>query len=164
MMPEYHAAAWSSVCDANSFSLKLERDRRWEDRQLKTRLLTQNVTALSGPKTLFVADSNKLLWALDNDIQPRDFELLCVDLLGRAGYHHIVPIGGIRDHGRDAEYRSWKGTSDGPSVTVFQFSLQQKWEKKLREDADKIAAHCPNAVALVFVSSREVTGAKRDKL
>lgn len=111
-----------------------------------------------------MAEFNQVLWALDKEIQPRSFERLCVDLLGREGYHHIVPIGGSKDHGRDAEFRYWKGGSDGHAVVAFQFSLQESWEKKLREDAKKIVAHCPDTVAMVFVTSQDVTGAKQDQL
>ncbi len=111
-----------------------------------------------------MAEFNQVLWALDNEIQPRSFERLCVDLLGREGYHRIVPIGGSKDHGRDAEFRCWKGASNGHAVVAFQFSLQENWEKKLRDDAGKIAAHCPDAVAMVFVTSQEVTGARQDQL
>lgn len=111
-----------------------------------------------------MAEFNQVLWALDNEIQPRSFERLCVDLLGREGYHHIVPIGGSKDHGRDAEFRCWKGASNGHAVVAFQFSLQESWEKKLQEDTEKTATHCPDAVAMVFVTSQEVTGAKQDRL
>lgn len=111
-----------------------------------------------------MAEFNQVLWALDNEIQPGSFERLCVDMLGREGYHHIVPIGGKKDHGRDAEFRWWKGASNRHAVVVFQFSLQEKWEKKLRADGAKIAEYCPDAVEMVFVTSREVTGAKQDQL
>jgi len=107
---------------------------------------------------------NEVLWSLDNEIQPRDFERLCVDLLGREGFHHIVPVGGTKDHGRDAECRFWSGSSESHSVIAFQFSLQNTWEKKLRGDAAKIFEHSPNTTAIVFVTSQPVTGAKQDQL
>jgi len=50
-----------------------------------------------------MAEPNQVLWTLDNEIQPRDFERLCVDLLGREGYRHIEPNGGTKDNGKDAE-------------------------------------------------------------
>lgn len=109
-------------------------------------------------------ESNKVLWALDKEIESRSFERLCVDLLAREGYYHIIPIGGSKDHGRDAEFRCWRGASNGHSVVAFQFSLQEAWEKKLRDDAEKIATHCPDAVAMVFVTSRAITGTKQDQL
>ena len=111
-----------------------------------------------------MGDFNQLLWALDNEIEAHDFERLCVDLLGREGFHHIVPIGGTKDHGRDAEIRGWTGTSDVGAVVVFQFSLQESWERKLREDAEKIALHCANVCEMVFVSSQSITGARQDQL
>jgi len=74
---------------------------------------------------LDMAEFNQILWALDNEIQPGSFERLCVDLLAREGYHHIIPIGGTKDHGRDAELRLWKGSSDTQSVVVFQFRAFQ---------------------------------------
>ena len=111
-----------------------------------------------------MAEFDRLLWALDKEISPRDFERLCVDLLGREGYRHIIPVGGAKDHGRDAELRCWRGTADDRSVVVFQFSLQEAWERKLREDAETIAAHCPDTTAMVFVSSQAITGSKQDQL
>lgn len=110
-----------------------------------------------------MAEYNQLLWSLDNEIQPRDFERLCIDLLGREGYRHIEPGGGIKDHGRDAEIKYWSGASDQRSVVAFQFSLDKKWEKKLSGDAKKIAENCSNVVEMVFVTSQKVTGAKKDK-
>ena len=34
----------------------------------------------------------KVLWVLDNEIDPAQFERLCIDLLYRNGYRDIVPI------------------------------------------------------------------------
>lgn len=111
-----------------------------------------------------MANYDQVLWALDTQTQPFDFEGLCVDLLGREGYRHIVPLGGNKDHGRDAEIRCWQGASSSGSVVAFQFSLQGTWEKKLRTDAAKIGAYCPNISELVFVSSRAIPAAKQDQL
>jgi tetratricopeptide (TPR) repeat protein len=111
-----------------------------------------------------MAEFNQILWALDREIQPRDFERLCVDLLAREGYIHIEPVGGTKDQGRDAEIPFWKGESAGRAVLAFQFSLEKTWERKLINDAAKIAKNCPGAVGMVFVTSQPVTGAKRDKL
>ncbi len=105
-----------------------------------------------------------VLWTLDNGYSPRDFERLCVDLLGREGYWKIAPIGGMNDQGRDAEAVYWQGKSERSTVVVFQFSLQENWEKKLKTDAEKIKAHCRDAIAMVFITSRTVTGEKQSKL
>jgi tetratricopeptide (TPR) repeat protein len=111
-----------------------------------------------------MAELNQVLWTLDNELQPRDFERLCVDLLGREGYRHIEPNGGTKDNGKDAEIWYWHGISDQRSVVAFQFSLEKQWERKLTGDAKKIAANCANVVDMVFVTSQKVTGAKKDKL
>lgn len=108
-------------------------------------------------------DNDEILWSLDNSISPAEFERLCIDLLEREGYHQIVPIGGTKDHGRDAELRYCTGRSDNQEVVAFQFSLEQRWEQKLWKDVVKIAKH-RHLVALVFVTSRKVTGAKEDSL
>ena len=107
---------------------------------------------------------HQVLWMLDHETSPSDFERLSVDLLGREGYHHIVPIGGTQDQGRDAECRFWRGVSDRSSVVAFQFSLQKKWESKLRKDIKTIAASSPDVAELVFVSSQKITGKKQDAL
>jgi tetratricopeptide (TPR) repeat protein len=111
-----------------------------------------------------MGEFNQILWTLDNETQPHDFERLCTDLLGREGYHHIRPSGGTKDHGRDAEIRYWKGASEQGSVLAFQFSLEKNWERKLSTDAAKIAKHCPETVGMVFVTSQKVTGTRKDQL
>lgn len=108
-------------------------------------------------------ENDQLLWALDNSISPSEFERLCVDLLGREGYRHIKPIGGTKDHGRDAEL-GYTGQSDGHQLIAFQFTLEKRWELKLWKDAGKIAKHRHEVGMLVFVTSRNVTGETQDSL
>ena len=110
-----------------------------------------------------MGEFSKILWALDNEIPSKDFERLCVDLLFRDGFSRIVPIGGTKDQGIDAEAVYWRGRSD-EVVVVFQFSLENRWEQKLKRDTAKIAAHCPEATVMVFVTSQSVTRVKRKKL
>ncbi len=109
-------------------------------------------------------EHDKVLWTLDNETQPGTFERLCVDLLGREGYRHINPIGGSKDQGKDAEIRYWTGSGDGCSAIIFQFSLMDDWERKLKKDAKKIAKNCPETLAMVFVTSQKVSGSKQNKL
>jgi len=107
---------------------------------------------------------SQVLWALDQHISPRDFERLCVDLLSREGYWSIVPVGGTRDQGRDAEAVYWRGKSQPAAEVVFQFSLERDWERKLRADVEKITRHGAAPQAMVFVTSQTVSGEKQDKL
>jgi len=111
-----------------------------------------------------MAEFNQVLWVLDNAVEARAFEHLCCDLLCREGFRHIVPIGGMNDLGRDAEVKYWRSASGSSSLTIFQFSLEDRWEKKLNRDAEKIRRHTPEAKSLIFVTSQQVTGAKREKL
>lgn len=111
-----------------------------------------------------MSNPSQVLWALDEHISPRDFERLCVDLLSREGYWSIVPVGGTRDQGRDAEASHWRGKSQPTAEVVFQFSLEKEWERKLRTDTEKIAQLGAKPEAMVFVTSRVVTGEKQDKL
>ena len=107
---------------------------------------------------------NKVLWTLDEETDPRTFERLCVDLLCHEGFRNIIPGGGIRDHGRDAEVRVWTGHQEIAIPLAFQFSMEEGWEGKLRRDAATIAKHCPTAKGIVFVTSRTASGEKQDKL
>ena len=106
----------------------------------------------------------KVLWALDNEIQPAEFERLCVDLLCREGYRRIEPGGGTKDLGKDAELSFWSGLSDLRLAIAFQFSLEKNWEKKLVKDEAKIANNFKNVQELVFVTPQRITGTKKDKL
>jgi hypothetical protein len=47
---------------------------------------------------------------------------------------------------------------------AFQFSIEDGWEAKLRRDAATIAAHCPTAKGVIFVTSRTASVEKQDKL
>jgi tetratricopeptide (TPR) repeat protein len=107
---------------------------------------------------------SKVLWALDNEIDGTQFERLCTDLLAREGYTEIMPIGGGHDNGRDAEIRQWKGFKATGGTTFFQFSLEERWEKKLTRELKKIQANGHQIDIFVFVTSRKVTGHKRDAL
>jgi tetratricopeptide (TPR) repeat protein len=92
------------------------------------------------------------------------FERLCTDLLGREGYRDIVPIGGTYDGGRDAEIRRFKGIRSTGGVVFFQYSLEENWEGKLKRELDKLRQRDQEINFYVFVTSRKVTGYKRDQL
>jgi tetratricopeptide (TPR) repeat protein len=107
---------------------------------------------------------NKVLWSLDNHMDDFEFERLCTDILGRDGYSDIVPVGGPRDGGRDAEIRTYMGLRRSGGVTYFQYSLRKDWEQKLRTDLSNLHARGAELQFYVFVTSRSVTGERRDKL
>jgi tetratricopeptide (TPR) repeat protein len=107
---------------------------------------------------------NHILWTLDNEFNPDDFERLSTDLLGREGYQDIVPIGGTHDRGRDAEIHLYKGIIASGGVTFFQYSLEDRWENKLLRELQKVHENKHLIDIYVFVTSQKVTGEKRDKL
>ena len=95
---------------------------------------------------------NKVLWAIDNELDDAKFERLCVDLR-RQGFLDITPIE-PQDGGRDAEEFPRKGRSREGHPTFFQFSKEEDWKRKLRRDAAKLAGRKSEFVTLVFVTSR----------
>lgn len=110
-----------------------------------------------------MAAPSPVLYALHNSVEPRGFENLCVDLLIREGHSRIIPGGRSRDHGRDAEVRHWTDSKKLP-LTAFQFSMEYKWEPKLRNDISKILQHGESINRIVFVSNRSITVEKQDRL
>ena len=107
---------------------------------------------------------NKVLWTLDHEMDATQFERLCTDLLHREGYRDIVPVGGTHDRGRDAEIKQWEGTKLSGGVTFFGYSLEENWEGKLKRELSKVRDNGHKIDFYVFVTSRTVTGNKRDKL
>ncbi len=107
---------------------------------------------------------NQVLWNIDNELDDRQFERLCTDLLSREGYQDILPVGGQRDHGRDAEIRIYRGVHSHCGTTFFQYSLDGRWERKLHRELRNVKRLGHELEAFVFVTSRSITGEKRDKL
>ena len=66
---------------------------------------------------------SQILWAIDNEIDPRSFERLCTDLMYRIGYKEIMPIGGNYDGGRDAQLLSYHCMGNNGEDTFFQYCL-----------------------------------------
>src|SRR5690606_16674546 len=97
-----------------------------------------------------MATPSQVIFALNHSVEPRGFENLCVDLLVREGHSRIIPGGKSRDHGRDAEVRYWTDAHRGTPKTAFQFSMEAKWETKLRKDITKIRRHCETINRIVF--------------
>ncbi len=106
---------------------------------------------------------NKILWFLDKEIHPKNFERLCVDLLFLNGYRDIVPFGGMHDHGRDAEI-ILKGIDDLGEIAFFQFSLQKTWKRKLREELEKVKKYGHDISRFILITSRDVSGTEKDNL
>lgn len=102
-----------------------------------------------------------ILWAVDNEMDPRAFERLCVDLLYRKGYKDIVPIE-PQDGGRDAQQDPRPGRGQAGEAAFFQFSAEREWKAKIRRDAKKLKEGGFDFSTLVFVTTRSVRGVDRD--
>jgi hypothetical protein len=102
-----------------------------------------------------------VLWIVDNELDGRSFERLCIDLLHRNGDKDIVPIE-PQDGGRDAEDLPRQGRGREGCAAFFQFSLDQDWKRKLRRDARKLASRRSEFSTLVFVTSRAARGVDVD--
>jgi tetratricopeptide (TPR) repeat protein len=110
---------------------------------------------------------NKVRWTLDNETDSDRFERLCIDLLYRTGYHDIVPVGGKKDRGRDAEMdrrRTPIFIAPSGERTFFQFSLADRWAAKLEDELAKVKRNGHDIDAYLFVTTGPVTGTKRDQL
>ena len=106
---------------------------------------------------------NKVLWAIDNNLDAKAFECLCIDLLYRNGYRDIVPIE-PQDGGRDAEELPRLGRSRAGEVTFFQFSLEKSWRAKARRDARKVSGRGYLISSFVVVTSQKARGVDVDSL
>ncbi|MFO7675020.1 MAG: tetratricopeptide repeat protein [bacterium] len=107
--------------------------------------------------------TSQVLWTLDQELDGKHFERLCVDLLFRNGYKDIVPIE-PQDGGRDAEESPRSGRGRDGDVAFFQFSLEQDWKAKLRRDALKLKNGGHSFSTFVFVTNRKARGVDVDNL
>lgn len=107
---------------------------------------------------------SRVLWALDNEIGADSFERLCTALLYRSGFRNILPVGGTHDDGRDAEEILQEGHDEDGRRTFFQYSLEKKWESKLRRELNKVKRLCHQIEVFVFVTTSTVTARKLKSL
>ncbi len=110
---------------------------------------------------------NQVLWTLDHETDSGTFERLCADLLYRTGYRDIVPVGRMKDRGRDAEEDRRKLRilfAPSGEKTFFQFSLADRWEEKLEKELKKVHDNGHDIDVYLFVTTGEITGARRDQL
>jgi tetratricopeptide (TPR) repeat protein len=107
---------------------------------------------------------SRVLWALDNEIGDDSFERLCTALMYRAGFRRIHPVGGTHDEGRDAEEILREGHDEEGRRTFFQYSLEKKWEPKLRKELSKVKRLRHEIEVFVFTTTSAVTARKLKSL
>lgn len=113
---------------------------------------------MKGGKNLY----DPILWTIDNEIDPSKFERLCTAIMFREGYKNIMPYGRNYDNARDAESIIYQGNDESDKRIFFQYSLEKDWEGKLKRELKKVAEKQHEINTFVFVTSRNVTGYKRD--
>lgn len=86
------------------------------------------------------------------------FERFCCDLMVRAGWTSLEPLGGTGDGGRDAIH---EGRHRAEPV-LFAFSVREDWNVKLTQDLTRIKTLGHPSSGVIFVTNREVTTQERD--
>src|SRR3954447_22246677 len=97
--------------------------------------------------------ADPLIYCLKELTDYDQFERLCHDLMALSGFADIEPLGGSKDKGRDALHVS----RNGKSTTIFAYSVREDWEKKLKEDADKVITHSHVCNRFVFLCTERLT-------
>jgi len=104
---------------------------------------------------------SKVLWSIDNEIDPKNFERMCADIFFHEGYKNIIPLGGNYDNGRDAE-QIYYDEDNRLKTIFFQFTLEKDWEKKLKRELIKLEEKQHVIHEYIFVTSQRVTGRRID--
>lgn len=102
--------------------------------------------------------ADPIIYCLEKVTDYLQFERMCHDVMVLEGYGGIEPLGGFKDKGRDAIHVNLVNNS----VTIFAYSVQEDWRKKLEEDAAKIQQHGHVCQRLVFVCTEYFTARERD--
>ncbi|WPS87819.1 hypothetical protein SMD22_25800 [Brevibacillus halotolerans] len=104
---------------------------------------------------------SKVLWSIDNEIDPKNFERMCAEIFFHEGYKNIIPLGGNYDNGRDAQ-QTFYDENNRMKIIFFQFTLESSWEKKLKRELVKLEEKQHVFHKYIFVTSQRVTGSRMD--
>ena len=90
---------------------------------------------------------------------------MCSSLLV-SDYPHIIPLGGIKDRGRDAIAPTvLKGLFQNDNAEIiFQFSTEESWEYKLKRELKKVLENGYSPEQYLFVTTRDVSATDYDKV
>ncbi len=94
----------------------------------------------------------------------KEFERLCCALLV-ADHKRIIPLGGSRDSGLDAiEPPPFPHLyQDEECGTVFQYSLQKRWQEKLNSELKKVFENGFKPSSYIFVTTQEISSEAKTK-
>ena len=99
-----------------------------------------------------------IVYCLEKLTDYAQFERMGHDVMAQQGYPQIEPLGSFKDKGRDAIHVS---RADG-KTTIFAYSVQEDWKKKLERDTRKIKKHGHTCDELVFLCTATYTASERD--
>jgi len=99
-----------------------------------------------------------LVYCLEKLTDYAQFERMCHDAMALQGYPCIEPLGSFKDKGRDAIHVN----HTNGKTSVFAYSVQDDWKKKLERDARKIKRHGHACNELVFLCTATYTAGERD--
>lgn len=94
----------------------------------------------------------------------RAFEQMCSSLLV-SDYPHIIPLGGIKDRGRDAIAPTVLKDlfqNDNAEI-IFQFSTEKSWEYKLKRELKKVLENGYSPEQYLFITTQDVSATDYDK-
>ena len=91
------------------------------------------------------------------------FEKLASEVMREEGYHDIRPLGGVGDQGQDAlQDRFYE--REGRTRTVFQYTLEDYLEGKLRDTITKLGENKIEYSTLVIVTPARLSSERQRKL
>jgi len=91
------------------------------------------------------------------------FEKLASEVMREEGYHDIRPLGGVDDQGQDA-FQDRFYEREGRTRTVFQYTLEDYVEGKLRDTVTKLEENDIEYVTLVIVTPTRLSSDRQRKL
>jgi hypothetical protein len=91
------------------------------------------------------------------------FEKLASEVMREEGYHDIRPLGGVDDQGQDA-FQDRFYEREGRTRTVFQYTLEDYVEGKLRDTVTKLEKNDIEYATLVIVTPIQLSSDRQSKL
>ena len=104
--------------------------------------------------------ADPIVYCLEQLTDYDQFERFCNDLMSAEGYKNLEPLGGRGDKGRDAIRICRENPDD---VTIFAYSVREDWQRKLKQDADRIKEVNHKCDHFVFCCTAHYSATERDE-
>ncbi|MDI6755645.1 MAG: hypothetical protein QME78_14760 [Thermodesulfobacteriota bacterium] len=100
--------------------------------------------------------------AIDNLTDHVKFEKLASEVMRDEGFHNIKPLGGVEDKGQDAKQESFFLSEARNTLTVFQYTIQERLGCKIDETIYKLAKNKIEYQLLVVVTTHKISSERQD--